>query len=429
MGKDKEKDILYWLPSKEGREVYKEPKVGDILLTTHALPHGGILFWKDFNKKEGYQISIRNLRDYLKLLELIILNERVIVGAFPGFEESITADEYDNEDVKNAMGDYTDWYRLVPTLDLKKDLRNRVKNSGIFVEAVVYDKTLLLPDELVKRYIKVDEGLKALFENHCEDIRKGYKIKDELAERVALSVLFTNYGGPLYISEFCRLAGIPYWLSEHEEKILRNQINMENTTKSQVVGAIKEKLDIGARDYLEKLEKFGVTTIFPETPIASNIIQEANKPEDINKVALQMREEFKKLRNYMNEMQEEMLKEETSVDKKIKIYKEIEMLCNEIWPKKGEGWKTIFNSISGFLNVAIEGSIMPSVGTTKGIVEYLVNQPYELLIRAMKRRKLRVLLEAEKNFLRSNNWSDKIAKIFGLTSEEVRQAQVEELTK
>ncbi len=42
---------------------------------------------------------------------------------------------------------------------------------------------------------------------------------------------------------------------------------------------------------------------------------------------------------------------------------EIEMMCNELWQKKGKGWKVILNSTTGFLNAAIGAAIMPRVSS------------------------------------------------------------------
>jgi len=419
--------VEWYYEDKETLEIYGESKAGDVLFSTKALPKGGVLYWKDFDKKgKGCRISIDGLKDYLKLLELLVLFERVVVGRCPSFRVELTENEFDSEGVKNVLHDYIKLYRVVPALSLGEDLRNRTKEKGIIVDTVIENEQIQLPNELVKRYMTIDRSLKDKFEKYCSDIKVGYKIEGGLAARVAIAVLAPLYGGPLYVSEFCRLAGITYWLDESEGEMIGNQENMESFARRQVIGALKGRLDSGARNELEKLEKFGVSTIFPESPIASSIIRESNKPEDLNRIALQMRDKFSKLRYHMNSLQEEMVNENTSIEQKVKICAEIEMMCNELWQEKGEGWRAILNSTTGLLNAAIGAAIMPNVSSIQGIVEYLLNQPYELIRRAMRRRKLRVLLEAKRNFLRSNNWTGKIASIFRLPIEEVRRAQLKQ---
>lgn len=413
---------------KETLEIYGKPKTGDVLFSSQALPKGGVLYWNDFdNKGKGCRISIDGLKDYLKLLELLVLFERVVVGRCPSYEIELKANEFDSKGVENVLHDYTQLYRLVPALSLREDLRSRTKEKGIIVDAVIENRQIQLPNELVKRYVPIDRSLKDKFEEYCGDIKVGYKIEGGLAERLAVAVLANLYGDPLYVSEFCRLAGITYWLSKREEDMLANQEKLESSARTQVIGALKESLDMGARKELEKIEKFGVTTVFPESPIASSIIRESNKPEDLNIVALQMRERFGDLRRHMNAIQEEMLKEDMSIEKKIKMCAEIEKMCNELWKEKGGGWNTILNQTTGLLHAAMGASVMPSINSLTGIVLYLLHQPYESIKGAIRRRKLRVLLESKSDFLRSKNCTGKVASIFGLANEEVRKEQLKKL--
>ncbi len=410
---------------KETLEIYGKPKTGDVLFSTRALPKGGVLYWKDFdNKGKGCRISIDGLKDYLKLLELLVLFERVVVGRCPSFTVELTENEFDSEGVKDALEGYTQLYRVVPALSLGEDLRNRTKEKGIIVDGVIENGQIQLPNELVKRYMPIDRSLKDEFERYCSDIKVGYKVEGGLAERVAIAALAPIYGGPLYVSEFCRLAGVTYWLSKPEEEMLANQEKLESSARTQVIGALKESLDMGARKRLEEIEKLGVNTVFPESPIASSIIRESNRPEDLNIVALQMRDRFGNLRRHMNAIQEEMLREDMSIEKKTKMYEEIKKMCHELWKEKGGGWSTILNQNTSLLNTAIGASRMPEVNSLAGIVLYLLHKSHESIEGAIRRRKLRVLLESKEDFLRSKNWTGKVASIFGVTNEEVLQAQI-----
>jgi hypothetical protein len=407
----------------ETLEKYGKPNTGDVLFSTLAMPTGGILYWHDFhNKEKGRKISIDNLKDYLKLLELLVLFERVIVGTFPSFELEIPKNRTDMENVKNILNDYTELYRVVPALSLGEDLRNRTKERGIIVNVVLENKQIPAPNELVERYINIDKYLEDKFKEDRALIKRGYEVDDGLAARLAVASLAVHYGGPTYISEFCRLAGITYWLSEREAKMLANQQILEYSTRTQVIGALKESLDIGARKELENIEKFGVNTVFPKSPIASSIIKESNRPEDLNIVALQMRDKFSNLRRYMNEMQKEILNEDASLEKKIKLYKEIETMRNELWKKEGEGWDTILNQTTSLIHIVVGASTMPTVNSLPAILSYLLGQPYALIRGAIRKRKLRVLLDSKKDFLRSKNCIGKIASIFGITGEDVKQA-------
>jgi len=407
----------------EPLEKYSKPNAGDVLFSIHGMPTGGILYWKDFkNKGKGRKISIDNLKDYLKLLEILVLFERVIVGTFPSFALELTKNRIDEQNATNILNEFTELYRVVPALSLEEDLRKRTKERGIIVDVVLENKQIPSPNELVERYINIDKYLEDEFKENRAIIKRLYEVDDELAAGVAAASLAVHYGGPTYISEFCRLAGITYWLSQREAKMLANQQILEYSTRTQVIGALKESLDIGARKELENIEKFGVNTVFPKSPIASSIIKESNRPEDLNIIALQMREKFSNLRRYMNEMQKEILNEDTSLEKKIKLYKEIETMRSELWKKEDKGWDTILNQTTSLIHTVVGASTMPTVNSLPAILSYLLGQPYALIRGAIRKRKLRVLLDSKKDFLRSKNCIGKIASIFGITGEDVKQA-------
>jgi hypothetical protein len=423
VGRRGKKIKFEWFRDETLFEKYSRPNIGDVLFSLHGMPNGGILYWKDFdNKRKGHKISIDNLKDYLKLLELLVLFERVIVGTFPSFEMELPESGTDIENVENILHDYIQLYRVAPVLSLEEDLRKRVKGTGIIVDAVLENKQIPPPNELVERYMNIDKYLVDEFNEDRELIKQGYGVEDGLAARMAAAVLAIHYGGPTYISEFCRLAGITYWLHEREAKMLANQQILEYSTRTQVIGALKESLDIGARKELENIEKFGINTVFPESPIASSIIKESNRPEDLNIVALQMRDKFSNLRHYFNEIQKEMINEDASLEKKMKLYKEIETMRNELWKKEGEGWDTILIQTTNLIHIVAEASTTSIVNSLPAISAYLLGQPYALIRGAIRKRKLRVLLDSKKDFLRSRNYIQKIAGIFGITAEDVRQA-------
>jgi hypothetical protein len=423
VGRRGKKIKFEWFRDETLFEKYSRPNIGDVLFSLHGMPNGGILYWKDFdNKRKGHKISIDNLKDYLKLLELLVLFERVIVGTFPSFEMELPESGTDIENVENILHDYIQLYRVAPVLSLEEDLRKRVKGTGIIVDAVLENKQIPPPNELVERYMNIDKYLVDEFNEDRELIKQGYGVEDGLAARMAAAVLAIHYGGPTYISEFCRLAGITYWLHEREAKMLANQQILEYSTRTQVIGALKESLDIGARKELENIEKFGINTVFPESPIASSIIKESNRPEDLNIVALQMRDKFSNLRHYFNEIQKEMINEDASLEKKMKLYKEIETMRNELWKKEGEGWDTILIQTTNLIHIVAEASTTSIVNSLPAISAYLLGQPYALIRGAIRKRELRVLLDSKKDFLRSRNYIQKIAGIFGITDEDVRQA-------
>jgi hypothetical protein len=399
-------------------------KPGDTLFTATSIPEGEVIFWKDSKHKKDYTLHIGSLRNYLELLELLILNNRIIIGYEHPYEVRLTPKEWDNKDIRLLIEMESGLFRRVGVYSLKEQLEVMVKGKDIIIEAIVTDKEVQTPDKLVDRYLSIDQSLQKRHESNMEQAKYIGVTDKNVASDISHAILTRMYGATLYLSECCRRAGISYWLHPLEEEMLANYFQMENTVKSSVINEIKTYLDRGAQRQIEELAKLGVRTVFPQTPIASMILINSNKPEDINTVALQLREEYKQIRAYMTQIQEELWKEDTSLERKIKISKELQKLCSEIWPEKQEGWRAAVEPVTGFLNLAIESASSPTLQTVPKAVDFIVKQPFELITRALRRRKLRVLLEAKKNFLRSSNWSQKLAHIFNISEEEVKTAQL-----
>lgn len=420
----KEQKVLQYSPSPDITHEISDLKSGDLLFTSASIPEGEVIFWKDLDDRKDYGLSIASLRSYLELLELLILNNRIIIGYQPPFNVRLTPKEWDNEDIRILVETGTGWFRIAGVYSLMDQLQVMADGKDIIIKAIVIDKEVLPPDQLVDRYLSIDQALQKEHEGYIEEAKYIGVTDENVASNISHAILAPSYGSALYLSECCRRAGIPYWLHPNEERMLANNIQMENTLKSSVVNEIKSHLDRGAKKQLEELDKLGVRTIFPQTPIASMILENSNKPEDINTVALQLRDAYKQIRGYMIQIQEELGKEDTSLERKIRISKELQGLCSELWPEKKEGWRAAVEPATGFLNLAIESASAPTLQTVPKAVDFIVKQPFELITRALRRRKLRVLLEAKKNFLRSSNWSQKLAQIFNISEEEVKTAQL-----
>lgn len=417
--------IIYGPDSSVINEI-RQLKLGDIFFTDMAIPKGEVVYWKDLDKKKGHTISIAPLRNYLELLELLVLNDRIIIGHQPPVETRLTPKEWDNEDIRILVEMESSWFKVPAVYSLLDQLQAMVDGKDTIIEGIVIDEAVLPPDQLVDRYLPIDQALQKEHEGHIEQAKYIGVTDNNVASNISHAILAAMYGTSLYLSEYCRRAGIPYWLHPGEERMLANNIQMENALKSSVVTEIKTHLDRGAKRQLEELNRLGVRTVFPQTPIASIILENSSKPEDINTIALQLRSEYKQIREYMIQIQEELGKEDTSLERKIKISKELQGLCSELWPEKKEGWRATIEPLTGFLNLAIESASAPTLNTIAKAVDFIVKQPYELITRALRRRKLRVLLNAKRSFLKSSNWSQKLAQIFNISEEDVKTAQLKD---
>ena len=149
----------------------RQPKAGDILFSDIAIPTGEVVYWKDLDKKKDHIISIACLRDYLELLELLVLNNRVIIGHQPTVETRLTPKEWDNEDIRILLEMESSWFKVPGLYSLLDQLQAMVNGKDTIIEAIVIDEAMLPPDQLVDTYLPIDQALQNEHKGHIEQAK------------------------------------------------------------------------------------------------------------------------------------------------------------------------------------------------------------------------------------------------------------------
>ena len=109
------------------------------------------------------------------------------------------------------------------------------------------------------------------------------------------------------IRDFASESRTPFHISEREAANLRPRESVEDALSAGVIAALKQRLDSGAAADLERLENIGAPVVFPRTPIAAQILEHSDKPDDLLRVALDLRQEAKHFRASLRQVEEEAL--------------------------------------------------------------------------------------------------------------------------
>jgi hypothetical protein len=389
-------------------------KRGDLILSDCSLPKADSIISLGYTSKK-LQLNLRHLQSYLEFLEFVVLHERLCVGIWDIHPE-VPRDVYESE----AFRETTYVYWLKGELDIDERVLKVLEKEGIlyYVRPMLERQT---PAKYVDRYIESSLHMKKMHKQILA-LLKSRGIASSLREGIAYWHLINDFGRPFYLSEFARMAKLPYYLSPSEVENLAWLECTELRLCESVIEYLKKHLDEGARRVLDRLEKFGCNTIFPETPIASYILFEASKPEEMLQIALDLREKYKSFRHNFSNLETILLDEAIPLRKKRRLLIKIEAMANEIWPKTPHSLRQETLELSGLLNVipkSIANLEISNIGTLAGM---LLSRPVDLLMSALRRRKIRVMLKSKKRFLHTSKWIVKLAKLFSLDQERVRDA-------
>jgi len=133
---------------------------------------------------------------------------------------------------------------------------------------------------------------------------------------------------------------------------------------------------------------------------------------------MQLRDQFLKFRRNMLELETELYDEDVSIGRKLKISKEIQTLAAELWPDQKKGYYKETLDITGFL-VTIPNAEVSMAGMLKLLKG---SSSVEMIMRAFRRRKIRILLKTKRQFLRTRSYKTRISSIFDVSPESVRES-------
>jgi hypothetical protein len=151
----------------------------------------------------------------------------------------------------------------------------------------------------------------------------------------------------------------------------------------------------------------------PPSPVAAWILREAHTKEDLVKVALQLRNDMKGVRQQLNDLQREMMDASNSVQSRIRHAREVRRVLAALDPK---GPMDVKKEISSYSSIAdsIKESILDNKDfTIKKVADVMMSKPIEYLIDRFRNRKYRVLFNLKHKFLSDSGYHGKVCSVLG----------------
>jgi hypothetical protein len=263
--------------------------------------------------------------------------------------------------------------------------------------------------------------LKQIFDAYVRQEFDLFQNKD-LSEMKALISLSQYYGSCFLLGDIAKNLRTPFILGAMEAKAIQSVEHIESTFNTSVVGTLKKHLDKEVAVLLSNLSSFGSNTIFPETPLSFLLVKNARTIEDLPKVALDLREEFLNFRIVMAEIEGELVADDVSLVRKQKLLRDLEALKKELWPE--ESFSLRKESVESTDMLGILSQICE---TTRGfsideIARLILAKPVDWILGALRRRKVRVLLRAKREFFKGQNVTNKIADLVGMKPREIQES-------
>lgn len=185
-----------------------------------------------------------------------------------------------------------------------------------------------------------------------------------------------------------------------------------------------DRLNSGARKELAQIAQLGVLTTFPETPIASLILQRATSPIGLIDAAIELRAEFASYRRHMNQIEHDLANESQSLKIRLKRAKEIEQLASTLWAGSKTDLRASAIGVSEVLFALPEVVADPTVSTLKGLAAKIASLPVDVILDLYRKRKVRLLLKAKRSFLRGGDQTTNVARVLNVKPEIVVESRI-----
>lgn len=370
----------------------------------------------------GREIILNRFDDFLKTLELIVINEHVSIVK----PDPLTFKDFDDTVWKSpGWAPLEIMYMDGGELEIKDYFFQELGKRNILSEGIIAHDGLL-PTEYIQM-LKKEKDFKGFYDSYLEGVKCEEK-NDEIAEQVLDAHFSIIIGFPLYLSNFAGDAKIPFILSPYERRHVEPLENFFNESARSLRNILFEKYSEGARKITKEIADFGGNFIYPSTPIASEIILNSSSPKDLVNITIDLRDHYQKFRKVMCEMESALVDEDISISNKKKIIREMKFFFNELWPESNDIINKELKEYSNFIGGLPKDIMNLKFGSPIEIYNSLSNFPLESLIKRLKKRKISALLNSKKTFLKSKNIRDKISNIFSINKTKL-DTQINEFLK
>lgn len=383
---------------------------GDVLFSRQRVPYPGLILQgfsrrhRDLPEFEPF-VSFEQLQRFLEFLEFVVLTERLIVPV-PEFSKR-------TQKLVNSRRHWIDFAIFHAAGDLPldtEDVVEKLTHAGVLFECgiAVGDPTA---DDVAARLLPTSKALQTQFSGFLR-----HAALEEVSDPFAYATASMAYwiGAPLHVAEAAGAARVPYVLGHHEEVHLRGFEGENLKTRRSVAELMLDRLNSGARKELSQIAQLGVLTTFPETPIASLILQRATSPAGLIDAAIELRSEFTSYRKHMNQIEHDLANESQPLKTRLKRAKEIELLASSLWAGSRTDFRASAVGVSEALFALPEVVADPTVSTLKGLASKLAALPVDGILDLYRKRKVRLLLKAKRSFLRAGDQIANVARVLNV---------------
>ncbi len=372
-----------------------------------------------FRKRKGLKseeptVNFRALQELLEFLEFVVLSERLVISV-PALSPKI-------ERIASARSLEMDFARFRIRGDLEYEtaqLVDTLYDAGVLVEARI-SGSHATADGVIDSLLPGSPVLRA-------DLRARVKTasthKRYSQQAIGQATLAVHIGLPLHIAYTATDARVPYVLSPAEAWDLRT-LEVETTNlRSSVSTLLLERLNRGARKELEQLTALSLPAAFPETPIASRILDESTSVSTMVNTALELRREFADFRRSINEIEATIADPNASVSVRKKALRDVERMAASLWPEERTDFGKVALSVGESLMEVPDFAAAPSPKKAVEIAGKLGKSSFESILSFLRRRRVRLLLKARRTFLNSRNSSQKVSRLLDVPVEIVDRSR------
>jgi hypothetical protein len=384
---------------------------GDVLFSSHAIPFPDTIL-SGFKKNKWLEVqeprvNFEAVQVLLEFLEFAVLCERLIVPVptfAPRTQRLVASKKWEFEFAAYcAAGDLE---------FTKADLCDPLETAGVlsYAQIAVGDANA---DETLERLMPTSRSLKERSAYYLS----AHADKGPRAPEFARASMARWYGAPLHVAHAASITGVPYVLGGLEARHLENYDQENIATRRGITQILLERLNEGARRELARLADFGAVSVFPETPIASQLIYRATSAKGLVDAALEMRDEFAAFRRAMVEIESDLASAAQPTKLRLKRLKQLQQLGDSLWGGERTDLRANAVSLSESLAAIPEAVIDPSVSSVSKAASKLLTLPVDKILHVYRRRKIRLLLKAKRDFLARGDSTKRIAKILGVDEE------------
>ena len=239
-------------------------------------------------------------------------------------------------------------------------------------------------------------------ERSMNSFLRGERGDADMKRRLGAQMLMNKFGNSLVMREMAAIANVPVGLSSEEQASIASLIRQEQRLGSGVMDALKKRLDGRALEQVQRIRALGLTTAFPVTPIANEILQRAETPEGLLESAIALRKEYAEFRFQVCELESSLFEEDLTLKQKMRLVRRVDSMAAEIWGEKRLGVRRWTDEATGIATLAIQAPAAP-VASVAGMVGSILKLPWETLAVQIHRRRVRVLSKSAKRLLASKD--------------------------